>query len=547
MSSAPVSKLREWLAPTAAAVLIAVVAIVTLVLLNGARQRGLEALQEAKTAEINASAASRDQQISGVFTAINALAAQPWDFKLSSPADLDILNKYRSPDAHTGFFLIDPQDRVTQGLLLKRPDLIGSQYDHPGFAEVRRTQQLLAGRGAILPVGQGLTTDVPVYVLVLPVVDPRTGAYRGSFVAEGDVSAESSFNKEIARTIRGRTDQLLIVDSRGTILAASKTSRLGRPLDRGVFALRPGFHRLGGQVVAVADVPSARWRLIFEEDRREFEESLAQPLQSVGRILLVVLLVLAAGVFGLLVRRLRAAREEQARLRRLSESQEEFISIVSHELRTPVAGILGFLQSGLDHWEAMTDPERKTAVRRAATNARRLQALTRDVLDTESVEAGRMAFNFETVDLVEEVREAVEAAAALYDDHVITADLPPEPAPASADADRIQQVLTNLIDNAVKSSPPGAPVSVSLRVQDGVVRLCVTDRGTGLDPAVAPRVFDKFVRGRGSAVSGTGLGLYVCRLIVEAHHGRIAAAPAAGGGAEFSFDLPLVAPAAPRA
>ena len=186
-------------------------------------------------------------------------------------------------------------------------------------------------------------------------------------------------------------------------------------------------------------------------------------------------------------------------------------------------------------------------MRRAATNARRLQALTRDVLDTESVEAGRMAFNFETVDLVEEVREAVEAAAALYDDHAITADLPAGPAPASADADRIQQVLTNLIDNAVKNSPPGAPVSVSLRAQDGVARLCVTDCGSGLDPAVVPRLFDKFVRGRGNTVSGTGLGLYVARLIVEAHHGTIAAAPGPGGGAEFSFDLPLAAAPTPGA
>jgi signal transduction histidine kinase len=533
-------KLREWLVPTAAAGLIAVLAVVTLVLIDSARQRGLEALEEAKTAEINAAAASRDQQISGFFSATSALAAQPWDFKPSSPADLDILNRYRSPEAHTGFFLIDPQDRVTQGLLLKRPDLIGARYDHPGFAEARNSSQLLAGRGTILPVGQGLTTDVPVYALVLPVIDPRTGAYRGSFVAEGDVSSESSFNKEISRSIRARSDELLIIDSMGTILAASKTSRLGKPLDREIFALRPGFHRADGLVLAVADVPSAKWRLIFQQDQGEFEASLAQPLQNAGRILLIVLLLIAGGVFALLVRRLRAAREEQARLRRLNESQEEFISIVSHELRTPVAGILGFLQSGLDHWEVMTEPERKTAMRRAATNARRLQALTRDVLDTESVEAGRMAFNFETVDLAEEVREAVEAATALYDDHAITADLPAGRAQASADADRIQQVLTNLIDNAVKNSPPGAPVAVSLQVQDGVARLSVSDRGSGLDPAVAQRVFDKFVRGRGNAVSGTGLGLYVCRLIVEAHHGHIAAADIPGGGAEFSFDLPLV-------
>src|SRR3546814_6837004 len=91
-----------------------------------------------------------------------------------------------------------------------------------------------------------------------------------------------------------------------------------------------------------------------------------------------------------LARRLQAAREEQERLQRLSETQEEFNSIVSHELRTPVAGVLGFLQTTMDHWSSMTDTERFNAVRRSASNARRLQGLTRDVLDSQAVESGRM-------------------------------------------------------------------------------------------------------------------------------------------------------------
>jgi signal transduction histidine kinase len=250
-------------------------------------------------------------------------------------------------------------------------------------------------------------------------------------------------------------------------------------------------------------------------------------------------LALGAVIFVLLLRRLRAAREEQARLRQLNKNQEEFISIVSHELRTPVAGILGFLQTGLDHWDVMQESERRTAMRRAATNARRLQALTRDVLDTESVEAGQLAFNFEPVDLVDEVRSAVEAAEALYDDHPVTFQVPPEPVEVNADSDRLQQVMTNLLDNAAKNSPPGSTIKVRLEAEDGRAKVSVTDSGSGLDPDLGPQIFDKFIRGRGSSVSGTGLGLYLCRLVVEAHHGTISAHVEPAGGTCFMFDLPL--------
>ena len=106
-----------------------------------------------------------------------------------------------------------------------------------------------------------------------------------------------------------------------------------------------------------------------------------------------------------LARRLRQAREEERRLIELNRSQDEFISVVSHELRTPVSGVLGFLQTSLDHWEVMSDADRHNAVRRAFTNARRLQAMTRDVLDTESIESGRFGYVKHEVDLTEEVRD----------------------------------------------------------------------------------------------------------------------------------------------
>jgi signal transduction histidine kinase len=531
---------RDSLMPIGAVVLIAAVAFVTLALVNSARDKGLSALEKAKTAEIGASADSRDQQIVGILTSTTALAAQPWDFAPASPNDLRILNSYRSPDARTGFFLIDPSDRVTQGILL-RDGVVATKYDHTGFAAAKSSRSYLAGQGQILPVGTGLTTEVPVFVLSLPVIDRTTGAYRGSFIAEVDVSPESSFNREISQLVHGRTDQVLIVDSAGVVLAANRNDLLAKPLDGRAATVRDGFHRVDDEVVVRAAIPSAGWSLVFREEASEFDHALSQPLQNAARVVVVLLLLVGLGVFVLLFRRLRAAHEEQARLRRLNEDQEEFISIVSHELRTPVSGILGFLQTALDHWEVMDDAERRGAMRRAATNARRLQALTRDVLDTESVEAGRLAFNFEPTELVDEVRSAVEAAEALYDDHLITFELPVPPVTANVDADRIQQVLTNLLDNAAKNSPPGSTIQVRLVAEDGKATVSVVDAGSGLDPELGERLFEKFIRGRGSSVSGTGLGLYVCRLVIEAHHGTISAGPNPEGGTRFTFDLPMTA------
>jgi len=291
--------------------------------------------------------------------------------------------------------------------------------------------------------------------------------------------------------------------------------------------------------VVVAEVPAAGWRVAFRQDADEFEQALARPLESAGRILVLAILVAGALITILLDRRLRAARAEQDRLRALSEAQQEFISIVSHELRTPVAGVLGFLETSLDHWDAMDDADRRSAVARAAINARRLQAMTRDVLDTQNVEAGRLVHVLQRLDLANEVRVAIDAARDLDPDRSLEVDVPAEPVWVAGDADRIQQVLANLIDNAHKNSPAVEPVAVAMRVDGTEAELTVSDRGAGITEETMGHIFDKFVRGRGDAVSGTGLGLYIARQIVEAHDGRIWAESTPGEGATFHVTIPL--------
>ena len=214
--------------------------------------------------------------------------------------------------------------------------------------------------------------------------------------------------------------------------------------------------------------------------------------------------------------------------------------MVSHELRTPVAGVLGFLQTTLDHWEQMSDEDRLTAVRRAFVNARRLQAMSRDVLDTESIEAGRFDYTMSDTDLVSEVSAAVDGFLGGTRDQ-IEVDLTADSVIVHGDPDRLQQVLANLLDNARKNAPPETPIRVTLDRVDGRARLVVEDEGGGVANDQMERIFEKFVRGRDGVVTGTGLGLYISKRIVEAHGGQIWAEDVAGERTRFVVELPCTA------
>jgi two-component system sensor histidine kinase KdpD len=235
---------------------------------------------------------------------------------------------------------------------------------------------------------------------------------------------------------------------------------------------------------------------------------------------------------------LRASRREQKRLADLSDTREEFISIVSHELRTPATGQLGFLQTLLDHWDGLSDEDRHKTVTQAYANARRLHALSRDVLDTASIESGELPYAFEVVDLVGAAETVVHATPTQDRELVITG--PDQPVAARADPERIQQVLTNVLDNAIKNSPAGSQIDIVVTTRDNEALVEVSDRGLGLTDEEFGRTFEKFSRGRHTGVTGTGLGLYICRLIVTAHGGQIWAERREGGGATIAFTLPLV-------
>jgi signal transduction histidine kinase len=538
------SRTRDRLAPTLAGALVVIVALSVVLLLRVANDQGTDALIAAKLAQVKATADSYNARVSSGLSSVSSLGSRPWQLTPGSQADAAVLKSYSpDPNAQSGLYLVDSSDTVTNGVLLK-PGRLGSHFDPAEWQKI--TQQLVQKPAIVLPVAKGgLTTDLPQYAFVVAIRGSSPTSVRGALVFEQALTATSSFEQEIAQLgVKAPSSAAwFFIDSLASVVATTKDTELGQTVeDKRYLTVHPGQTDLGNRIVFTADVPSIGWRVVFRENRSQFVDAVSGPLQQAGLILVLLLFAVGLSLVVLLVRRLRAAREQEQRLRELNRSQAEFISVVSHELRTPVAGVLGFLQTTVDHWDRMSDPERLATVRRAVTNARRLQAMTRDVLDTETLESGRMNYAFQPVDLGTELQTAVEGSVEIDPTHRVQLTPPPTPIVINADADRIQQVLANLLENARKNAPPSEPIEVQTEVVPGspdLVRVSVIDHGPGIDPDSVERIFNKFVRGNDNAVTGTGLGLYIVRTIVEAHGGRIWCESAPGSQTAFVFELPV--------
>ena len=532
---------RDRLVPAAAGAAVLMVALMVILLLRSAANDGTEALERAKVAQVRTTADSFNARVDSGMTSVGGLGSRPWELTEGSAADKANLKAFAiDPDALAGSFLVDADDTVTNGVLL-RPDMLGSKFRPAGWEKAK--EALATSPAVVLPVvTSGVTTELPTYAFAVAIRGATPTSVRGAFVFEQALTTDSPFNQEIRGLAGDRhsTATWRFLDSNGAVVASTLSTGLGAPVsDARLRALPEGLHEIGDKLVVSADVPVVGWRVVFTQDRSEFVEPLAGPLRSAGLILVLLLLGVGLTLTVVLARRLRQSREQAARLRELNRSQEEFTSVVSHELRTPVSGVLGFLQTSLDHWEVMSDEDRHSAVRRAFANARRLQAMTRDVLDTESIESGRFGYVQHPMDLADEVRTVAEGFSGPVENLVVT--VPDTPVMIEGDPDRIQQVLANLVDNARKNAPSDLAIELSLVQTGNVARLMVEDHGPGIDPDQLERVFDKFVRGRTGVVSGTGLGLYISRKIVEAHQGRIWVESSPGESTRFIVELPCQA------
>jgi signal transduction histidine kinase/PAS domain-containing protein len=226
-------------------------------------------------------------------------------------------------------------------------------------------------------------------------------------------------------------------------------------------------------------------------------------------------------------------------------ARDEFLSIASHELRTPVTAISGVAQLALrSHRRGTLDAGRLARVlEQLARSSQRLVTLTEDLLDVSRLQTGRFELRLEVFDIQSFVADLVERYQAnLGEQHVLALETDDQPHDVQADSARLEQVLANLLSNAVKYTPTGGTITVSVRGADEGVRIRVRDTGIGLPPGTDETIFQAFGRAPNAThrqIQGLGLGLYICREIVERHGGRIwAESPGDGAGATFRFWLP---------
>jgi signal transduction histidine kinase len=256
----------------------------------------------------------------------------------------------------------------------------------------------------------------------------------------------------------------------------------------------------------------------------------------------IELISLLGRFLGSAVQNMRAYEAERAtveELRRLSALRADFVSLVSHELRSPMAAIIGSARTLHERWRELTPEQRESFLGLIDHETGRLSELVADVLDTSRIESGTFSYSFGDVDLGELVKESAAAAASAQDEVRILADVPRPLPSVRGDRERLRQVLTNLIDNAVTYSPADGEVDIGAYSENGRVTIEVRDRGPGIAPEHQSLIFEKFGRVSGEhAKPGTGLGLFIARSIVHAQGGTLEVRSGPEQGATFALVLP---------
>jgi two-component system sensor histidine kinase KdpD len=280
--------------------------------------------------------------------------------------------------------------------------------------------------------------------------------------------------------------------------------------------------RGSGKVLGVLAVePSHRRRLLLPEQRH--------------------LLETFAGQIALALERAALAEEaERARVAAETESlRNTLLASISHDLRTPLAVIAGASSALNDTSTAFDEQSRRLLASSIENKAREMTQIISNVLDLMRLEAGNVMLHRDWQSVDDLVGSALDRLTLQLADHPVELDLPPELPPVYVDGALMLQVFTNLLENAAKHTPPQTRIIVRASAAETYVRVVVDDTGPG-PPGDPERLFEKFQRGRDEGnTGGAGLGLAICRTIVNLHGGRIEAARRPGGGARFTFTLPV--------
>lgn len=470
--------------------------------------------------------------------------------------------KFMNPagEALTGWRQEDAYDRPIDSVLWLVDEVTRRRVDNPLAVALARDVQTTAGQRALLISSEG--HELPVEVTAASIHD-ETGGVAGGVLVLHDVT-------ELRRAGQAQHRLAAIVDSADDAIV-SKT------LDSIVLSWNVGAERTFGytatemigrpitlifppeRLAEEADFLSriARGERIEHFDtvrvrkggqRIDVSVSLSPIRDAMGRVVAVSKIarnitdrIRAEREHADLLRREQAALQESLNVNRL---KDEFVATLSHELRTPINAITGWanlLASG-----KLSPAEAGKAVDVIVRNARQQTQLINDLMDLSAVVVGKMRLDIRPIDFTRVVQAAVESIRPSIATKELTLDVRLDGGPVEVlgDADRLQQVVWNLLTNALKFTPAGGRIEVSLGRHASFARLTVSDTGVGIAPDVLPSIFDRFQQADASTTrrhGGLGLGLAIARHLVELHGGSIwADSEGVGCGARFTLELGLL-------
>lgn len=438
------------------------------------------------------------------------------------------------------------------------PILIAAYFLAPRqVAEIAIITIALESLGATL---DGLPVSLwAVDALTLALVGYLSVALATKTKRETTLAEEAARLAEEAEAERKRLEAVVRQMPEGVVIAEAPSGRLilgneqmariwGRPLQPGASAeryLHDGLYHPDGRPYTADEYPLAR-ALRTGETVTDEEASFTRADGTRGTLRISAApirddeghIVAAVAVFQDITERKRA-----------EEFREQYIHTVSHDLRAPLTIILGqaeILERALQR--AGLDGLQRRSAEAIVTAARRMNVMIQDLVDSARLESGQIRLQTQPVDLRAYVGDLLERAKPALAVGRVRVEMPADLPPVLADPNRLERVFTNVIGNALKYSPPETEVLVTAKRVDGEVEISVTDRGVGIAPEDLPHIFERFYRAKGvRRGEGLGLGLYIAKMLVEAHGGRIWVKSELGKGSTFSFTLPIApTPQPPR-
>ena len=434
----------------------------------------------------------------------------------------------------------------------------GSAANEPWFQSVTRTQQPFVGN--VIRLRRPGTPSQEVLIIALPIREESGGLPSGYLLAYYRLRDIEEWLEQV-RIMGG---SVLILDRKHRVIAAggavTKATRWQVPPQDNSPALLLALSGKTGAVVtddplgtsdravvgyALASRPG--WALLVTQPVQSAFASSEYLLRRLSLILLPLLLLLVWTAWLLLRfyhRQQALTRQLAARNRALhlqDREKSDLLANVSHGLKTPITSmqlsISGVLDGEADSDRSHTE-ECLTLVREELGE---LEGRVRNLLDMSRLDAGAVPILREPCDLTDITASTLERLSPILQGRPVHAHFPPLPLMVECDQTQMETVLVNLVENAVKYSPPGSALHLFGDFESGFAVLAIRDEGPGVSDSETERIFEKFYRGRGlSGAGGTGLGLTICRTVVEAHGGTIRAGSPSVGGAEFRLRLPRI-------